>query len=160
MLAGREFGVFNIAAKPYAYAINYVMEMLMIILNEKQEHQREPDRWAMHLRVCFGHADAKDYDRSAEYAAFVKKLAEYDYTAIEQGMLDAITSEMNHFTSLRGGKFTYEVLEETHEACATLGIWMINWHQAGKVSVKIRAIEEDMAAKKAEADAEHQRKMD
>ena len=89
MLAGREFGVFNIAAKPYAYAINYVMEMLMVILNEKQEHQREPDRWAMHLRVCFGHADAKDYDRSAEYAAFVKKLAEYDYTAIEQGMLDA-----------------------------------------------------------------------
>ena len=56
MLAGREFG------KTYAYAINYVMEMLMIILEEKQNHQKEPDRWAMHSRVCFGFDDYKEYD--------------------------------------------------------------------------------------------------
>ena len=54
MLAGREF------KRPYPYAVNYVMEMLMIILNEKQD--RERDRWEMHLRVCFGNTDVKEYD--------------------------------------------------------------------------------------------------
>ena len=67
---------------------------------------------------------------------------------------------MNHFTSLRGGKFSYDILEETHIACATLGDWIMKWHKAGKVYVKILAIEQDLAAKKAAADAEHSRKME
>ena len=152
MLAGREFG------RVYPYAVNYVMEMLMIILNEKQD--REPDRWAMHLRVCFGLTDVKDYDKSACYAEFMKKLNEYDYTTIDSKLLQSIQYEMNHFTSLRGGKFTSEVLEETHEVCATLGNWISVWYKAGKISFKIGTIEKDMAEKKAIADAEHERKME
>ena len=76
MLAGRDF------RKPYPYAVNYVMEMLMIILNEKQDKNREPDRWAMHLRVCFGNPDDKNYDRKIEFDKFLKRLVEFDYKTI------------------------------------------------------------------------------
>ena len=114
----------------------------------------------MHYRVCFGIDEYKEYDKKVEYRLFVDKLTGFDYTTIKKETLDTITYEMNHFTTLRGGKFSYDVLEETNEACATLGLWIINWHKAGSVYVKLRAIEEDIAEKKAEADAEHQRKMD
>ena len=44
---------------------------------------------------------------------------------------------------MEGGKFTYEVLEKTHVACGALGEWLINWHEASKIYVKIRAILEE-----------------
>ena len=56
MLAGREFG------RPYPYAVNYIMEMLMIILNEKSG--QDPDRWFTHLRVCFGNPEDKGYEEN------------------------------------------------------------------------------------------------
>ena len=97
----------------------------------------------MHLRVCFGVEETKDYNKTLQFSQFIQKLSEFDYTSIKKETLDTITYEINHFTSIRGGKFTIDILEQTHEACAILGSWIINWHLAGKVYIKIRAIEEE-----------------
>ena len=83
MLAGREF------KKPYEYATNYLMEMLMTILDVRFDASKDMDRWGMHLRVTFdlhaippvGHSKKeevlKPYDR------FVNSLNLYEYKTVK-----------------------------------------------------------------------------
>lgn len=130
------------------------MEMIMLIFNEKQDKNWEPDRWALHLKVCFGRAGD---DAEKRYEEFVRKLHDFDYQTVESETVNKITYEMNHFTTLRGGKFNTETLEKTHEACGVLGDWIINWHKAATVAIKICAIEEEIATRSAEREVELQR---
>ena len=75
-MAGHEF---KCATRPYEYATNYLMEMLMILLEKKPDLARggvDSDKWGMHIRNTLGE-EGKNYDK------FVDSLENYDYENVK-----------------------------------------------------------------------------
>ena len=81
------------------------------------------------------------------FEEFYNRLNDFDYDELKWSLVEKIKNEINHYTDIRGGKFTYENLEKVHPACGALGDFVINWYEASVYKRKLLDIEEARTAK-------------